>query len=345
MDSITPTQIQVIAQGLSGLYPLTGDVAEAVASDTEYFVRQVIESARTFQSHCKEGSLSAAHVASALRLVTGRVPLGYGAKYPSQKLAFRAVAGAEGLYVHGDEVLSLVTLRETTLPEVAVVPPPLVSWLRPPSADEDRARARKRLLFEGTAYVPRDMVAVMAKRTDACLRAEGGDDVAIDAEALQRVLDGCLRLAAAPLPSVRALAHDVVRVVLSVLLAPQARDDETRLNAAPTLARVLCAFHDVTLVRTRVLSTLVRALTLPDAGLDVLYGAVLGLAACGTEACRTFLAPYLPRLHAVLADALATADAQTEEDGSRTRYLVSQIAETAAYACAEDEDGAPTSGS
>lgn len=332
MDELTPNLMQVIAQGMPGLHPLSNDVASALSQDTELFVREVIQLALSFQAHTKQSSLSVHHVASAIRIITGSAPLGYGAQYETQRLPFKSVPNADGVFVYGDEIISLVALREAPLPDKPCAPPPGVSWLRPPTAatrasDKFACTAAASALAQTPPDTAQEAVNALLKRATDHLRRDGSSDV------LFRVVVACGDVARSASPGVRTCAHEIVRVVLSVLLAPFGSDDNTRRVSAAILTRILIAFDDVTTVRARVITTLVSALTLPGIPLDVLHGAVLGLAACGNDACIDFLAPCLPALLNTLIEARKQAQQQPEEEASRTIELVSRISDTAAYAC------------
>ena len=320
----------MIAQGMTGYYPLEDDVAESLAVDTEFFIRTVLDEALKFQAHSKSESLSPAHVTSALRVTTGKTPLGYGAPYPSHSFPFRAVPGCDGLFVPGDEIVSLIELRDAPISARSIPRPPQVEWLRSPTdytrdnflcricADAARSEQIPKTIQDGV----RSLLSAIHPQLD-----DGGDN-----ELLRSILDVTLTIARAGAPSARMCAHDLARLALSVLLAPQGPDDRTRRLAAAVLARVLLSFEDIATVRARSLGTLVAALTLPEAALDVLHGAVLGIAAAGEEACRLFLEPCLNSLHIALSAALREADGQDE----RTRELVAQIADAAAHACADE---------
>ncbi len=330
IDSFTTEQMQVIAQGVTGMYPLPDDVAKALAEDTECFIRDVLETALQFQAHSKSESLSPAHIASALRVHTGKTPLGYGTSYPSHQLPFRAVPSWPGLFVPGDEVVSLVKMRDAPIPELPIPQPPRVQWLRAPTEyRRDYALCRACATVTRSEHVPntiqdgvRALLATVHPQLD-----DGGDN-----NLLRAILDTTLTIARAGAPSVRMCAHDLARLALSILLAPQGPDDETRRLAAAVLARIFLAFDDIATVRARSLGTLVAALTVPEAALDVIHGAVLGIAAAGEQACSMFLEPCLSSLYITLSAALREADGQDE----RTRELVALISDAASHACAQE---------
>lgn len=363
IDSFTGEQMQVIAQGLSGLYPLTPDVADALAADTEYFVREVLQLALSFQAHTKETSLSPMHVASALRIIAGRTPLGYGSSFPSHVLPFKAVPLCDGLYVPADKVVSLETIRDAPLPKKPPANPPRTKWLRPPAACSNdmslgKAIAAANALSMSTANETDDedpdddvdqvdngrkkqsppantlvgAVSSLMNTVQDNLRTDG------DAGVLSKVLEIVLLIATDTAQSVRSCAHDLVRLILSILLAPDGPGDAERRLAAATLARVLYIFEDVSQLRSRALRTVVMNLTKPisdESPLEVTYGAVLGVAALGSDAVRLFLTPSMPNLSTSLSNALSNAQAIPDDRSERVAQLVANISESIAYACAD----------
>lgn len=341
MDSIHPEFIETVAQGVAGAYPLPNGAAREVAMDTEYFTRELIALALTFRAHSKSPKLSPSHVASALRVLTGRHPLGH-----IDANLFRPVPQCDGVYVVEDRVVPLAPYRDAPLPPEPKMSAPVAAWLHAPGrcastpAPSDMAEMALSALNLGADTMAeaqkalREVPKLGAFAAPLAIVLSTAANEALqqaDARRIARILALTNALLHNPDPGARSAValSTLARIALSALLAPTCSQ-----GAAQTLHFLLVAAAPHPPLRAKVLATLAAALTDANAPLYVVLGAVRGLVVAGREASQLILAPHVPALANALARILrATRKLGADNaDAIEVRDMVAQIADIAADA-------------
>lgn len=112
---VSAESVRVVADSVG--VALEPDVAEALAPDVEYRLREVVQEACKFMRHSRRRVLSTEDVNAALRLLAVEPLYGFSSREP---LEFRAAAGNPDLYFLSDRELRFDDLTLALLP-----PPPL----------------------------------------------------------------------------------------------------------------------------------------------------------------------------------------------------------------------------
>ncbi|EFC49518.1 predicted protein, partial [Naegleria gruberi] len=119
--------IQVIAQSV-GITKLKDEIAQALALDVEYRVREIIQDASKCMKHAKRGVLTTDDISNALAMKNIE-PL-YGFKgQSSQPNRFRRVKQTKDLYFLEDVELDLKDCLEKPLPKIPIGPSIFTHWL------------------------------------------------------------------------------------------------------------------------------------------------------------------------------------------------------------------------
>ena len=151
--TISGDSIKVIAETV-GIANLKGEVAEALAADVEYRLRDLVQEALKFMKHGRRETLSTDDVNFALRLRNAEPLYGFAS---GEAPRFCRATGASDVYYLDDPEVNLADLVAKPLPKVPLEPSFCTHWLavhgaqpavpQNPSEDEvaaARAQARKR---------------------------------------------------------------------------------------------------------------------------------------------------------------------------------------------------------
>ena len=122
---ITRESIKVIAQS-AGIAQLKDEVADTLAPDVEYRLRDIIQEALKFMSHGRRNSLSTEDINYALRLRNAE-PL-YGFAYREVPHFCRAGGHADVFYLEDPEI-NLADILSEPLPPIPVEPSFTTHWL------------------------------------------------------------------------------------------------------------------------------------------------------------------------------------------------------------------------
>ncbi|PKA56544.1 hypothetical protein AXF42_Ash015317 [Apostasia shenzhenica] len=124
--SIVPTEtIEVVAQTM-GMANLSADVAQVLAPDVEYRLREIIQEAIKCMRHSKRTVLMAEDVDNALKLRNLEPLYGFSTGDPP---AFKAAAGHEGLFYIDDRVVDFKDVIESPLPKALPDTSVVAHWL------------------------------------------------------------------------------------------------------------------------------------------------------------------------------------------------------------------------
>ena len=153
IPTISGDSIKVIAETV-GIANLKGEVAEALAADVEYRLRDLVQEALKFMKHGRRETLSTDDVNFALRLRNAEPLYGFAS---GEAPRFCRATGASDVYYLDDPEVNLADLVAKPLPKVPLEPSFCTHWLavhgaqpavpQNPSEDEvaaARAQARKR---------------------------------------------------------------------------------------------------------------------------------------------------------------------------------------------------------
>lgn len=124
--SIVPKEtIQVIAQGI-GINNLSPDVADALAPDVEYRVREIMQEAIKCMRHSKRTILTADDVDSALKLRNVEPIYGFASGDP---LRFKKAVGQKDLFYIDDKDVEFKDVIEAPLPKAPLDTAIIAHWL------------------------------------------------------------------------------------------------------------------------------------------------------------------------------------------------------------------------
>ncbi|KAF0983936.1 hypothetical protein FDP41_007851 [Naegleria fowleri] len=119
--------VQVIAQSL-GINKLKDDIAQTLALDVEYRIREIIQDASKFMRHSKRKLLTTDDVNHALSMKNIEPLYGFRGQ-SSQPSRFRRVKQTKDLYFLEDVELDLKDCLEKPLPKVPIGPSIFTHWL------------------------------------------------------------------------------------------------------------------------------------------------------------------------------------------------------------------------
>lgn len=124
--SILPKEtIEVIAQSI-GISNLSPDVAQALAPDVEYRLREIMQEAIKCMRHSKRTTLTTEDVNSALRLRNVEPVYGFASGDP---LRFKRAVGHTDLFYIDDKDLEFKDITETPLPRAPLDTAVVAHWL------------------------------------------------------------------------------------------------------------------------------------------------------------------------------------------------------------------------
>lgn len=125
--SLSKETIQIIAQS-QGISKLKDDIAQAMASDVEYRIREVIQDAAKFMKHAKRKKLTTEDINHAL-ILKNVEPL-YGFQTAGTTIShYRKVQQQEDLFYLDDAEVELDTMLQAPLPKVPLGPTIASHWL------------------------------------------------------------------------------------------------------------------------------------------------------------------------------------------------------------------------
>ena len=122
---ISRDAIKVISESV-GIADLKDEVADALAPDVEYRLRDIIQEALKFMAHGRRQRLSTEDINHALRLRNCEPLYGFASGEPPR---FCRAQGAHDLFYLEDPELNLMDLLNAPLPSVPLEPSFTVHWL------------------------------------------------------------------------------------------------------------------------------------------------------------------------------------------------------------------------
>ena len=122
---ITRDAIKTIAQSV-GIAQLKDEVADALAPDVEYRLRDIVQEALKFMSHGRRDTLSTEDINYALRLRNAEPLYGFASQDAPR---FCRAGGQAGVYYLEDPEINLADIISEPLPAVPVEPSFTTHWL------------------------------------------------------------------------------------------------------------------------------------------------------------------------------------------------------------------------
>lgn len=119
--------VRVIAQSLPEIGPVKPEVSRALASDTEYRLREVIRQAKSYMRHAKRSHLTVEDVANAYKRRDSQPVLGYGCG--AESVEYMHVEGTSGLFIPKDSIVKLTDVVSAELPSRKSAPYLEPTWL------------------------------------------------------------------------------------------------------------------------------------------------------------------------------------------------------------------------
>ena len=123
--TISGDSIKVIAETV-GIANLKGEVAEALAADVEYRLRDLVQEALKFMKHGRRETLSTDDINFALRLRSAEPLYGFAS---GEAPRFCRATGASDVYYLDDPEQNLADLVAKPLPKVPLEPSFCTHWL------------------------------------------------------------------------------------------------------------------------------------------------------------------------------------------------------------------------
>eukprot|EP01050_Picozoa_sp_SAG11_P011040 SAG11_NODE_1143_length_5699_cov_9.955000_1_plen_562_part_00 len=122
--ALTETILTIAKQ--SGHGDVQPQVAQSMAPDLEYHIREVVQEASKFMRHSKRTCLGTQDINNALRMMGTEQLFGFSSKEP---LRFQKKSETTGLYVVDDPIVSLDEVINQTLPPVPKEPHLSAHWM------------------------------------------------------------------------------------------------------------------------------------------------------------------------------------------------------------------------